>query len=115
MHKLEQELKSIVIMYSNVGPTLTELEINNCTATLRRLVLKTRQMNEPTFDDLKLLLAWTTSQLEQILKVERLDDAVYEHGCLNELYADIIEYFSYPIERSDKALISDFVYWDSEK
>lgn len=115
MHRPEQELKSIVMMYSNAVPTLTDLEISNCTITLRRLILKTRQLNDPSYADLKLLLSWTTSQLEQILKVERLDDVIYEDGCLNDFYGDIITYFGYPIHLDDTVLDNDFVYWGSEK
>ena len=111
MHKTNEELRSIVIMYSNAGVTLSDLEIDNVTSTLRRLLLKCRQFESVTYEDLKLLLAWTTSQIEQILNVEHLDDAVYEYGCINELYADIMEYFNHPVEKNDVELISDFVYW----
>ena len=111
MHKTNEELRSIVLMYSNAGVTLSEQQIENVISTLSRLLSKCRQMKEPGYNDVKLLLAWTTSQIELILGVEELDDAVYEYGCINELYSEIMEYFNHPVESSEYELESDFVYW----
>lgn len=111
MLKTEEELRSIVLMYSNAGAKLTDIEVNNVTVTLRRLLLRVRQMNDPSFSDLKFILAWTTSQIEIMLNVEELDDSVYEDGCINELYADIMEYFNFPVEKDEYSISSDFIYW----
>lgn len=112
MHKTDMDLRSVVLTYSNAGISLSELEIDNMISTLRRLILRSRQINSPSYEDLKLLLSWTTSQLETVLNVTELDEqGTFDHGGLNDLYCEIMEYFSYPVIKGEFAYESDFVYW----
>lgn len=112
MQKTDMDLRSVVFTYSNAEISLSELEIDNMVSTLRRFMLRLRQMNSPSNDDLKLLLSWTISQLETVLNVTELDEqGTVDQGGLNDLYCEIMEYFSYPVIKGEFAYESDFVYW----
>lgn len=56
MHKTDMDLRSVVLTYSNAGISLSELEIDNMISTLRRLILRSRQINSPSYEDLKITL-----------------------------------------------------------
>ncbi len=72
-------------------------------------MLRVKQLSDPTYEDLNHLLAWTTSQIETILKVEELDEhGILVQGGLNDLYVEILTFFDFVSHKNKNYVYGDF-------